>query len=202
MNANEQAYRGVLEELVRLQSEVRTAMRNSEDQWNKEKRDRAQLQEGLQVTVERLNEAVSKIGKVEERGDSEKRRVHSLTQRVERLDLMVVESQRVMDQKQDKQKVWNERHSKNVESVCDRVSQFHEQVDRKLAPLSTEIKQWEAVEDMRKTVVDEWMARTTKSLEHAELRQKDMMEALAHLQGKYSRVESSVSRLTNRLESR
>jgi glutamyl-tRNA reductase len=67
------------------------------------------------------------------------------------------------------------RHSKNVESVCDRVSQFHEQVDRKLAPLSTEIKQWEAVEDMRKTVVDEWMARTTKSLEHAELRQKDMV---------------------------
>ena len=111
MNANEQAYRGVLEELVRLQSEVRTAMRRSEDQWKEERRDRVQLREGLQVIVERLNEAVSKIGKVEERGENERRRVHSLTQHVERLDVMVVERQRMMDMKQDQQKAWNERYA-------------------------------------------------------------------------------------------
>ena len=62
-----------------------------------------------------------------------------------------------------------------MESVCDQVSQFQEQVDRKLAPLSTEIKQWKAVVSTRKSVVDEWMARTTKSLEHAEVEQKDMV---------------------------
>lgn len=111
MNANEQAHRGVLEELVRLQGEVRTSMRRNDDQWKEERRERFQLREGLQVTAERLSEVASRIEKAEERAERDERGVHSLAQHLQKIDMMAVERQRVVETKHEHQKVWNDRYS-------------------------------------------------------------------------------------------
>lgn len=67
------------------------------------------------------------------------------------------------------------RFGQSVESVGDQVRQFHEQLDRKIASLGSEIKQWKAVEATRKAEMDDWMRRMAKSMEHAELEHKDLV---------------------------
>lgn len=116
INANEQAYRGFLEELVRIQDELRANVRRNDERWKEERKDRYQLREGLQTTAEQLSELLKRVNKAEDRADVEKREFRSVARHLEKVDLMRVgkQAEKVTVANQEQQMIWNDRYLNGI----------------------------------------------------------------------------------------
>ena len=108
-NANEQAYRSLVEEIVRLQGEVRTSVRRGDDLWKDERRERLQVREHLQTTADGQATAERRLQRLEEAAEKERRSLRSLGEHGQRLEALVGENRRLVEMRKDQQKAWSRR---------------------------------------------------------------------------------------------
>ena len=67
------------------------------------------------------------------------------------------------------------RCTQHTDSIREEVRQFQHEMDSKIESIDLVIKQWKTVCMARKSDMNEWMAKIAQSLEHIELKQKDLV---------------------------
>lgn len=102
---SEKSNRALLEEVLRLQNDLRSTARRSEDVLREERESRQQLSEAIRISNELISQLSVRIKETEEKIEDEKSSLNALFSHTKNVEKSVVHSQQESQQRRDAQSV-------------------------------------------------------------------------------------------------
>jgi len=102
---SEKSNRALLEEVLRLQSDLRTTARRSEETLREERESRHQLSEAIKISNDLISQLSLRIKETEEKIEDEKETLNTLFSHTKNVEKSVVVSHQEIQQRRDAQQV-------------------------------------------------------------------------------------------------
>lgn len=102
---SEKSNRALLEEVLRLQNDLRTTARRSEDVLREERESRQQLSEAIRISNELITQLSVRIKETEEKIEEEKNSLNALFSHTKNVEKTVVSSHQESQQRRDAQSI-------------------------------------------------------------------------------------------------
>lgn len=102
---SEKSNRALLEEVLRLQSDLRNTSKRSEDVMREERESRQQLSEAIRISNELISQLSARIKETEDKIEDEKESLNTLFSHTKNVEKSVVHSQQEIQQRRDAQQL-------------------------------------------------------------------------------------------------
>ncbi|XP_063725442.1 coiled-coil domain-containing protein 154-like isoform X2 [Symsagittifera roscoffensis] len=163
--AAEQSNKTVLEEVVRLQNEMRVTVRRLEENYSKELAERSQVDQGVRSASQSVQQMASRIQQIEQMMEQGQSSVTNLTGQVKRIETNLMSAQRDVLQRND--------------------SYF-----ARLNTVSQSVEEWAGERAKMQSVVG-MLAQEVKQLKHAlEVKQLDYQTLQQEIHKRSSQIEN------------
>ena len=136
LNISEQSNRALLEELVRLQGELKSCMRHNEDSLRGEREERLILSEKIRAANNLYTQMTMRLARTEERLESERNAVGSLVNHTKQVEQAIIGSQQQLISRREQVHVKMER----IKDDIDELQELYEQVQKNMRALATDLR--------------------------------------------------------------
>ena len=136
LNINEQSNRALLDELVRLQGELKSSIRRNDNTLRGEREERLILSEKIRAANNLYTQITMRLARTEERLESERNAVGSLVSHTKQVEQAIIGSQQQLISRREQAHVQMER----IKDDVDELRESFEQVQKNMRAMADDVR--------------------------------------------------------------
>lgn len=144
LNINEQSNRALLEELVRLQGELKSCVRRNEDSLRGEREERLILSEKIRAASNLYTQMTMRLARTEERLESERDAVGSLVNHTKQVEQAILGSQQQLMSRREQAHVQMER----IKDDIDELRGTFEQAQKNMRAMAADLRTFKSKQEI------------------------------------------------------
>ncbi|XP_071962795.1 uncharacterized protein [Antedon mediterranea] len=198
LSVAEQSNRALLEEVVRLQGELKQAHRKTEDMLSIERQARQQLTENLRASNDLIGQLGARLKRAEEKVADERSAVGALVNHTKQVEQAVLGSQQELIAKRDHQMT----KFLELQNDVDEANRMREQLERAMATMVDEIRQLKSRVDSQSIEFGSIMHEVKDRAKRLDDENRQAMDNQRKYHESHHSVEQATSVLRSQLDAR
>ncbi|KAF6031395.1 CCDC154 [Bugula neritina] len=198
INVTEKSNRALLEEVVRLQSELKGNVRRNDELLREEKNSRSQLENALRASNDVIQQLTNRLARAEEKSQEERNAISSLVNHTKSVEQAVLGSQQELLGRRD---IQNQKMT-DLKRELNEVSRAKESLERLSYQLVDEVRQTKNKVESQQVELQQAAQEFKNKSKRLEEENRQMLDNLRKQNESSNHTEQSSSQLKQQVETR